>query len=698
MELNLVTVTILNALLASEGCAPIADITEHLSISRRTLNYNLSKLNYALEREGFPQVVPADGHLSLDVTQKAEMQRWLANHSLHNYVLSSGERQLLISLSVGLMGAQTSLESLCSLMGVSRNTVLGDITELKQRLLQSGLTLSSCGKQGYQITGDELTLRYCIYENLIRAENDFIRTLAEQLLLCASRTRGMQFETCDALTDWLCGLIKQAEDCVDGRYNHNSIQEISTYLILILCRAGEGSLYLDGEEIRRTREYQMALHLAEMLRQNGAVLPEQECLYLASILLGAKLYSYHEVARRGSVDLRQLADDLVDTFETKACVQFSNREQLIDQFMVHLRPLYYRLKYHVKVRNLLYSKIRREYQGIYDLTSLAASVFKEHCGLEIPEEELAYISVYLLTWLKRQHLSQESGSRRILVVCGAGIGTSLLLRQQVSEILGMGYRYETRDAREVDAMDLRQYDLIVTTVDLPADRGTILKADPILNTRQKERLLNWSCSRSGGDTIQHQIDQVLAAVEARGTIQDRTGLTIDLRRIFEQSQGAEQGPGLWDVLTPDMIRICSRRLDAPQSIEYACASLVSHGLVGPDYARSVLEIVDQLGLYAEISPGVLLAHAKPDSSVHGVGLSLTVFREQVEFPKWGKRITTVFTLCTPDNQGHLRLLRELMHLLDREDVRSILVSCPYQSSDRLYRFLRRAEQAPGTEA
>ena len=151
----------------------------------------------------------------------------------------------------------------------------------------------------------------------------------------------------------------------------------------------------------------------------------------------------------------------------------------------------------MKVRNRIYGAIRREYQGIYDLTRLTVSTFEDRYGLNIPDEELAYISVYLLTWLKRQNLSWGEWDRTVLILCGAGVGTSLLLRQQISEILGIGYQYEIHDVRELPDLKLAMYDLVVTTVDLPTDCDHLIKTDPILSAAQKEQLMKWSFSKPG---------------------------------------------------------------------------------------------------------------------------------------------------------------------------------------------------------
>lgn len=690
MELNILIVTILESLFNSEGTVFAAELEERFGVSRRVLDYNVRKLNNILERGGFPQVIITENALMLDTEQGAEMRACLAAQPPGEYILSAQERGLLIALSAGLLSQQTTTDELCRLMNVSRNTVLSDVTALRRTLAETGLTLESSGRLGYQLRGDELALRYYLYEQMIQIRTEFTRMIFEQILLHAVRLRGLHFESRDELYGWLEAVIQQTERCVDGSYNHNSILEIRDYILLIVCRAGKGNLYLNRQELSATLEYRMALQVAGMLKSRGVDLPEEEHDYLATVLLGAKRYSYSELAEKGQIDLYQLTNDLIDTFETRACIHLNDREEFARQFMIHLRPLYYRLKYQVKVRNLLCGEIKREYSGIYDLTEKAAGDFERRLGMKIPEEELAYISIYLLTWLKRQRLSEKTGDRRILIICGAGVGTSLLLRQQLSEILGIGYRYETSDIRAVKQAELSQFDLIVTTLDLPFSDQQCLKVDPVLTTRQKELLLKWSSTRSERDELQQRVDQILAAVERHGSVRDRTALTLELRRICAREQDAQGGIGLWDALTPNMVRVCGRKLEQRQAIRYACARLESRGLVDEGYAESVSGIIDQMGLYAEISPGVLLAHAKPGTGVHGVGLSLTVFSEKIEFERWGKLISAVFTLCTPDNQSHLRLLRELMQLLDNEAVRSTLMQCPYENAGRLYRFLRQA--------
>ena len=139
MELNFLIVTILDRLLDSDGSLSIAEMEQQLGVSRRVLDYNVRKLNHALAQGGFPQVASTEKHLLLNVERGAEMQAYLQAQPLGEYILSVQEREVLIVSSAGLLGRQNTADDLCRLMNVSRNTVLGDMTLLRKRLVQAGV-------------------------------------------------------------------------------------------------------------------------------------------------------------------------------------------------------------------------------------------------------------------------------------------------------------------------------------------------------------------------------------------------------------------------------------------------------------------------------------------------------------------------------------------------------------------------------
>ena len=51
-------------------------------------------------------------------------------------------------------------------MDISKNTLVTDIAALKKKLTEVGLFLHSSNKTGYEISGDETTLRFYVIECL----------------------------------------------------------------------------------------------------------------------------------------------------------------------------------------------------------------------------------------------------------------------------------------------------------------------------------------------------------------------------------------------------------------------------------------------------------------------------------------------------------------------------------------------------
>ena len=59
----------------------------------------------------------------------------------------------------------------------------------------------------------------------------------------------------------------------------------------------------------------------------------------------------------------------------------------------------------------------------------------------------------------------------------------------------------------------------------------------------------------------------------------------------------------------------------------------------------------------------MLAHGIGEGYVKALGVSLSVFKKPVFFPKWDKEISAIFVLSAPDNESHLPILEDIMKLV-----------------------------------
>lgn len=106
--------------------------------------------------------------------------------------------------------------------------------------------------------------------------------------------------------------------------------------------------------------------------------------------------------------------------------------------------------------------------------------------------------------------------------------------------------------------------------------------------------------------------------------------------------------------------------DWREAVEVSGQLLVSSGAVEEGYVTAMARVVEELGAYAVIAPGVALPHARPEDGALDVGLSLAVLAEPVEFGSPADPVDLVFGFATPDADAHVELLGELADLIESE--------------------------------
>lgn len=685
MEINYRVTGLLKILLASDGHISVQAVMEMAGLSRRALLYNMEKLN-AFFRE--LEVSPAEicrGAISWDISQEGRVKQALGRWQNTRYALSKQEREAMVIIWAAVSHEPVTLEALCTLFDVSRNTVVTEVGELKSRLAAAGLGLNSQGRSGYRLEGEETTIRYYVMECLYNLSADHAQQQAHDCILkAAGHICGRAVSDEDRRA--LCGIVAEAETQTGLRFNNSAIEEAALYLLLILVRADMGHRTSLGEELAGTDEYAAAGTILRRMEEENLSIPVTEQSYITTVLLASKVFDLDKQPG-DEIDLAAFAEDLVDTFSAKACVRFEERDELVGRLLLHVRPMYYRLKYKIKVHNVLTEEIRGRYRELYNLTDLSVKTVEPRYGLSIPDDEIAYLCVYIGGWMRRS-LAPESGTMtRILIVCGTGVGTSLLLRDQLSALLGQGYLYVTKDQRETSRSDGVEYQLVVTTVELDWTGSNMIRVNPILTQSQQNKLLAWSAEVSGSGDVE-RVGHILDIVRRHAVISDEGMLTNALYAYLTHGKdgGEEETASISDVLPPDHFELIETSMDGQKAILHSCRPLLRKGIVGPGYAKSILEIIDLQGLYAEIADGILLAHGKPDESIRGVGLTLTLFRHPVLFPKWDKEIRVIFTLATPDNEAHLFILRDIMKLVRHSDTCKRLTRCDFANTEEAYAF------------
>ena len=136
---------------------------------------------------------------------------------------------------------------------------------------------------------------------------------------------------------------------------------------------------------------------------------------------------------------------------------------------------------------------------------------------------------------------------------------------------------------------------------------------------------------------------------------------------------------------PGAIVFADRANDWRHALEIAGAALAASGCTTDGYSQHMISVVEELGPYIVIAPGLALGHARPNETVIKTGMSVAVFTEPVVFGNAANDpVHAVFALAARDHDAHLELLAEFANLASGEGFVNSLLTC---SDVRTFRAL-----------
>ncbi|WP_373898056.1 PTS sugar transporter subunit IIA [Haloimpatiens sp. FM7315] len=103
--------------------------------------------------------------------------------------------------------------------------------------------------------------------------------------------------------------------------------------------------------------------------------------------------------------------------------------------------------------------------------------------------------------------------------------------------------------------------------------------------------------------------------------------------------------------------------------------LVSSNYITEDYINLTIKVVEELGPYIVIAPGLALSHARPDVSVLKTGLSLLTLTKPINFNSENDPVDIVLTLAAKDDTDHLSMLQQISCYLSEDGMMDHIRNC-----------------------
>jgi mannitol operon transcriptional antiterminator len=688
MSLDQRSTAILSHLAKAKTFVSVGELTEKFHISRRTLYYDIEKINDWLKEHHLSIVkhVRSAGFI-LEEDAIIHVPEKLSTTKIWYYEYSVKERKGWLAIYLMTWDYPLFLEDLMKKVGVSRNTTIEDIKGLKNELVRFGLSLEFHRKSGYNIIGNEEDKRKAIVyylQHVLPEQNwqSFIAKIPMILNADADHFDLFNFEKLKAIQH----MISESEQELNVQFTNEFLVSLSVRLLLFCRRVSQGKkISIDPVEIevlQRTKQYEAAQTIGRKLSVLFEMaIPEDEVFYITKHLLSSRVQFseelYENTSHNDSQILAEIVTEMVTDFQKYACVFFENRKEIEKNLLLHVKPAYYRIKYGLEFESDMTEPIKEQYQDIFLLTKKVISHLENVVGKIVNDHETALIAMHFGGWMRKAG-ANPAARKNALLVCTNGVGTSRLLLHQLEGL------FSTVDL--VGSVSLREYeqnqydvDFIISTVPLEERDKPVYVVSPILTELEKESLLKKVNGQIEARPVQNSsIEALMEIIQKHTQILDKESLVQDIKKYLYKPKKVvkELGkPSLKDLLQSEFIQVEKEVKDWKEAIKIASEPLRKKGLITESYIQSMIDNVVKMGPYIVIAPKVAIPHARPEDGVNKLGISLLKLENPVSFSDKDIHNTQlVIVLAAIDGDAHLKALTQLTNLLTDDENRGKIMS------------------------
>ena len=636
-------------ILIKKDYATTQEISKKLNMSKRTTYYDIEKLEHYLRINSVELKNKRTLGYYLSSKDKEKISK-LLKYASEDYILSPKERYLKIVIYILTYNDKLTIEKLCNLLQVSRNTVLNDLKDARSYISKYKLKIESYN--GYEIKGDLKDRRY-LFINLY---NNY----------------SYLFKECEFLEEY--NVLKETLESI----NPNVAKETYINYSLKYLTNMYKHYYKDFESLSFSEDEINFLEslncknlandiLVELRKVLNKDIADSEIYYIQIFIIRdseiKEFFSKQSIKDKYIYEINMM----VREFEKISCIYIDDYKELTNNIFNHLVPSLFRLRYGVYYPNHIKEEVKNKYKSIFQFTKQIVKNVEEVLGCFFNDDELAFISMYFGGYAVK--MGVEIKIPKIVIVCNSGMATSQLLKSQIKDIFDL---IEIKDILSLDEFNNyeKSYDFAITTVDISKDNGNVIKVNPVLNNLDKQNLISQiSSTQSKFNLGQQIVKRIMNSVERYSTVTNKDKLREEIENIISSTEEKNEiyKVTLADLLNKNTISLNQEAKDWKNAIKVSSRSLIELGVIEKSYVKAMIRNIENLGPYIIILENVALPHSKPENGVNRLGISLTTFKEEICFSGNERHKARVFIVLAPkDKESHLNALVSINKMLSNK--------------------------------
>lgn len=625
------------------------ELLKEFGISSRQLAYSIEALNEKLLEKKLPLIEKRSGYYYA----KNEAADYLTIHqSVQDIVFTKEDRVNLLLVMILTRVEELSLDHFCIELQISKNTALTDIKRAKELLVKHRLKIEFSRKKGYVIVGDEWDKRIILFHAITDIYKNYGANVTEQLLESSVKHR-----------DHVRNDVLKIEKFLNVKYTDEDFYPLIYFISAVFVRIERGQIIdssriSDREEIEHTKEYQSLSYITTDFPD----LPEDEKIFFSLQLLSSNVRNKGMVSEKDLPLLSNSLWEFLTEFESNTLLVLADKKDLLKKLLNHFKPAYYRIKYDLSTGNVLYDKIRSEYNVLHNFVRQSIAPLEEFFQTEIADEEIAYITLFVGGHLmSNDNNDLEEKIIKAVILCPNGISMSKLIEQKLKEIFPEFLFYPTNSIREYEKFML-PHDIVFSTVPVRSEKKVYV-INEIL-TKSDQLKLRQDVIK---DVFQLDFDGIRAAdivnvlkqhVNINQSVEKKIMEELDSLLLSDRKVGQEQevhSPNdIAAMITERSILYIEEKLSWESILECASQTLIDQNIVANEYTEFLKTEYKDQPPYIMLRQRIVLPHLDPMLVDQKLGICFMVLEHGIMYQN--KRIHIVVLLTTPDKTSHLPLL------------------------------------------
>lgn len=691
---------LLKTIIRNDKIYPVKIFADKFNVSERTIHYDVGELNKTLENYNC-QILHSSKGLEFKSEENSDLQKALM--SIKNDIHYSRDYRIkLIILELLKSDEPLIINQFMSLLNVSRGTILKDLKIVEEELASKNLMLIRKQNYGFEISSDELNYRDYIIK-LLNEDFQFVEfvefssntnydisLIEEEKIFCDTVFREINLDKIKELVDYI-------ETEIGYKFSDKSYYHIYLYLAIAIVRIGKRKYLTIGNElyvkVKKTSEYNVSLKVFRIIEELFYIkMSQSEVINLALKILSAGVSTDFTINKDKlsennlSILAKQMTRIVENTLEIKL-----NDEELENGLILHLKALVNRLNYHYEsnIKNPLLNEIKTKYSGIFNATKHAMMILETTYDCEINDHEISYIAMHFGAAFERRKRLFNTQIKAV-VVCPSGVGTSSFLISKLSKAyndLNIIEKISLKELRD-NILEYKNYDLIITTVNLPYAYDNIIKISPKFTSFEKIKLTELITKIKNDhkdikkSNYSFKLNDFFHSIRSdfilKGSEKEfkekiysyfrEKNVPVEYNRKLEPNI---QRKGLLELLDNQIV-INREVFDWKEAIKRASQPMLASGSIHKGYIQEIYDLVEAKGPYFIITPGVALVHSKPSKNVLKTSIALMVSKEEIFFNK-EKSVNIMIMLALTDKQEHLLAMTDILTLFEKEETVNELI-------------------------